>query len=635
MGGGWGIVLLGAMVALWFSTRPVCAQTTLGETSIEEILRLLDDDDERERIAETLQALWISPLDLNRATTEDLLSIPFFDAFFVRQLLLERSRRGGFASVYDLKGVSGAPLSYLPLLEPFLTVSPRMPLPSNEGRAVSMLGLLVGVDVSKSSSWRSRSGQGLVYERKASKGWSAYIAAEHDRGEPLLPLRSGLMDHWSWTLTKTWEKNQETKGSILIGDYRVDIGLGLLMGMSRSYFSNLESLGGTPALGKRVLRPHRSWREYGFLRGVAAEIPIGEGRKIYLFGGYESIDARIAQGKIQTIYRTGLHTSDTELRYRHTARRETLGGYLSVGDDSPIHLGLGAMGYRYRGETGTLRKCLPNGLKEPSVAVSMDYRIEWRKVLLWGEGLLPIRQPLSMIGGISFFDDVIGRCTLSARYLGKDYVSPYGAPESRYSAARNEKAVSLSWYGEMARGVSGGVYGEYFQSLEPETRRRTVGGKVFSVRLDYRDMGIHLGLKWRGVFVDDTQRHTLKLTLDRRWAEHWRLKIGGQIAYQASAGVSKTGYLRLGYESQMYQCEGGLQWFDTSSLPIRADVAYMPYHYYVPMLRGAGVRLTSKLKISMGKHTVLQLRYSPTFYIHKPSTPLVPLLDLALTFRRP
>jgi competence ComEA-like helix-hairpin-helix protein len=47
------------------------------------------------------------PLDLNSATREELIALPGIGEKLAEAILLERSRRGRFASVEDLKVVSG------------------------------------------------------------------------------------------------------------------------------------------------------------------------------------------------------------------------------------------------------------------------------------------------------------------------------------------------------------------------------------------------------------------------------------------------------------------------------------------------------------------------------------------------
>ncbi|WP_148296738.1 hypothetical protein [Porphyromonas cangingivalis] len=74
---------------------------------------------------------------------------------------------------------------------------------------------------------------------------------------------------------------------------------------------------------------------------------------------------------------------------------------------------------------------------------------------------------------------------------------PYASPESRYSNARNEKALSATWHGEVGRGLLGTLYAEYYRSLVPDPRRRSEQGRLFSARLDYRHRDFMATIRWR------------------------------------------------------------------------------------------------------------------------------------------
>ena len=602
---------------------------------MELLLRHIDDEEERERVAEVLQTLLDHPLDLNKATSEELSSVPFFDAFFVRSLLLERSRRGGFRSVYDLKQINGAPILYLPLLEPLLTVSP-MEAAARPSPRRSRLHLGVSMDVSKGVSLTDRLAPMIHFESLSERSWSAYLVAERDRGEPARPLHHGLFDHLSFTLTKAWAGRTDSKldHSVLFGDFRVNTGQGLVMGMSRSYFSRLENRMGTPFFTQSPLRPHRSAREYDYLRGVAGRLSMTQALSLNLFCGYEPLDARIEGRQVITLYHTGIHRKAAELKHRHSARREVVGGYLSF-DREVLHLGLLTVAHRYKGQEGTLVRHTPSGHQEPTLTTALDWKIQVGDLLLWGESSLPVHQAPATTAGLSLYDDYWGLWTLAGRYLGKDYATPYASPESRYANTHNEAALSATWHGEVARDMRGTLYAEYYRSPVPDPRRRSRRGTLFSARLDYQHKDIMATIRWRSTITDETRRHSLRVTLDRNISPEWGLKLGGQLSSSHPSAISKAVSVRLRYTKEKLQCEGGIHLFDTRELPLRADVAYMPYSYYTPMLRGTGLRLTTKVRLPLTPRILLHLRYTPTLYFRHPTTPISPLLDLSLSHRLP
>ena len=177
------------------------------------------------------------------------------------------------------------------------------------------------------------------------------------------------------------------------------------------------------------------------------------------------------------------------------------------------------------------------------------------------------------------------------------------------------------------------LYAEYYRSLVSDPRRRSEQGRLFSARLDYRHRDFMAIVRWRSHLTDEDQRHSLRMTLDRTMSSGWTIRFGGQLSFRHLSALSKAVSLRLRYAQEKLRCEGGLHLFDTRDLPLRADAAYMPYNYYIPMLRGAGLRLITKMRLSLSPRTLLHLRYTPTLYFRRPTTPLSPLLDLALSHR--
>lgn len=619
------ILLFGTVVALCLLCLHARGQEVSAEEALELILRHIDDSEERQQASELLQSLSDNPLDLNTASSEALLSLPFCDKFFVHNLLLERSQKGGFKSVYDLKHISGAPTVYLPLLAPFLKVSPTYEDYRTPRRQRLHVG--VGTDISGGMGFYDRLAPMVHFESLSDRGWSAYLVTERDRGEPAQALHRGVFDHLSFTLSRALRT-----GTIILGDFRVSTGQGLVMGMSRSYFSNLERQMGMPSFGRSTVRPHRSTREYGYLRGISGKITPNDLLTLHLFTGYEALDARIEKGQILTLYRTGMHRTPSELSYRHTARREAIGGYLSL-DDKVFHLGLLGVAHRYTGKDGALTRHTPTGQKEPPFTSSIDWQIHLGDLLFWGEGVIPLHRSPAAVAGLSLYDDYLGRWTLSGRYLGESHTAPYASPESRFANARNESALSASWHGEVGRGLTGTLYAEYYRSLTPDPHRGANEGKLFSARLDHQGRGTRSSLWWRSTLTDKGQRHSLRMTTDLSINKSWVLKAGGQVSFRALSDLSKAVYIRLRYALEKVECEGGLHLFDTGEVPLRADASYMPHCYYTPMLRGAGLRWISKVRLSLGSRTLLHLRYTPTLYFRRPSTPLAPLLDIALSHK--
>ena len=78
--------------------------------------------------------------------------------------------------------------------------------------------------------------------------------------------------------------------------------------------------------------------------------------------------------------------------------------------------------------------------------------------------------------------------------------------------------------------------------------------------------------------------------------------------------------------------EAGLHYFSATTGVIRADQPYLPWRYYVPFLRGKGLRTTLQTHYHLGNlHCYLRAAF--THYQVDPTTPLPSLLEVAFTYR--
>lgn len=583
--------------------------------SSETILSLIEEPEARERAAEELQRLELHPLDLNRATAEELSRVPLLDPFFIRNLLLYRSQRGRIDSIYDLKEVQGVQLRSLELLMPYLTVDDPSERPQRREREH-----YVG------SQYRDRS-TSLLLRTTGSDGrtldWA--LVGETDRGEPFRPIREGVMDFLSGSL-----RYRADRTTVILGDQRLTTGRGLVLGQGLSLFSSSIYGTGIPDLTLSRLRPHRSAREYAFLRGVGVEQKVGP-VDLLLFAGYEPLDARISKGRILTLYNGGLHRDASAQRHRRTARREMAGGNLSL-DGGGGHLGVTGLLYRHRSREGaTLRPPERYPDRTTLLEGSIDGHWMGERLLAVGEVTLAGRDRQAAEGSVTYLDEeTIGALTLSGRYYGEERYSPYGAADSYYSSGRDEWGCRLQWHGEVARFVEGTVLVDRFRRLSPE---RPPAGTMLLMRLSRSTYHGSTMLYARWLQVPDRPRRlTLRLSSDRPWGSRLTLRYSLRLHHTEGAGFGGEAMTRLRYDDgSRLLGEVGLQAHSLRQGQMaRAVLPWMPYMYGAPMLRGRGLLLSGRLRWRIDRHLSLSGRlYHAITAGHTPTTDL----SLALLYR--
>ena len=591
------------------------------EEIIEEILGLIDSAEELEIVHERLDRLSAHPIDLNQADAEELATLPFLDDFAIRNILLYRSQHSGFRSIYDLKNVQGIPFDRLPLLEPFITAGDS---PYSFGTHRTRQRMVIGGSVPFEKE-AFRPGMFLRYEGDADK-FAWHLSLERDRDEPWLPLRKGGFDFAGAAVS--WESGEH---QAVLGDYRITTGQGLLMGQSLSYFSSIE-YGGASVTGRTTLKAHRSFREIGFLRGLAGRTKLGA-FGLTAFFGFEPIDARIEEGRIRTLYGTGLHRTAGERRYRHTARREVAGTYISYDPDERLHAGVTGVAYRYRRSTDGMTLLPPVGqnAKQLTLLASVDVRYLARDWQVFAESTMPAgKDAWAVQGGAEYSSDRLGKFTLQGRYLGRMNFAPYGRPDSYSSTGRDERGLRVIWQGELARWTTGTLYFDRFSKLLPGSK----ASNVLTARIEYAEGENRLVLYGRYIRrEEEPERFTLTLQGKRRFGRYLTLQAEPRISKTAGERLSYAVSARIRYQKEPFTSDFSLQYFDLKGNAVmRGYAPYMPLMYGSQMLRHGGWFATGRVSYAVSESLGLNLRLSHLYYTKGGLSP-VSLMDLSMTVK--
>lgn len=600
---------------------PLAAQEP-ASGAVEAILGLIVGEEEREVVAERLERLLRNPVDINAATAEELGDLPFLDDFAIRNLLLYRSQHSGFRNIYELKLVQGMPTGLLPLLEPFITAGTSPYMVAYPVRTKQELLLGTGFAFGTNAPKPALS---VRYEG-AKKEWGWHFAAEKDKGEAWLPFREGLFDYLTGSVS--WTK--DGFGAVL-GDFRLTTGQGLVLGQTLSYFSSLQYSGAVSG-GEARLSSHRSFRETGFLRGIAGRGKWG-GFSLVAFLGYEPVDARVEEGRIRTLYPGGLHRDAGERRYRHTARRETIGGYFAYDRGETLHLGLTAMAYRYRKVTDGSR-LLPQvrvSDREMPLLTSADFRYSGRHLMVFLESVIPSRrEAYAAQGGAALWSDRLGTLTLQGRWYGTGNYAPFGRPDGYSSTGRDERGIRLMWRGEVAMWTTATLFYDRF-------RKTTAGERashLLSAKVSYlRDRTLVMADARFFSKVGAPERWSLTVQGERQIREWLIVRAGSRLLGTEGerAGFALSGRARCLYDPLTIDLSA--QYFDLSKGSVIPGYApYMPMMYGTRMLRNSGWFFACGVRYAVTETARLNFRVSHLYYT-RGTLPGGTFPDLSLTVK--
>jgi hypothetical protein len=250
---------------------------------------------------EQVERLLERQIDINRASAQRLLAIPWLNPFLAYRIVAVRETLGGFASVEQLRLVPGMTAETFDAVRPFLRTAGS--LPAWTGRAVSR----VGADSVGGGATGLR-----ILNRLELQSNHMRVAAltEKDRGE------ASAFDFLS-----AGAEFRLGRLRAALGDFTAGFGQGLVL--SAPHWRS--SLLGRTEQGGRNVRLVSSAVEASYLRGGAAEVVLGRWNAC-LLASYAGRDARLNEdGSVERLVGSGVHDDSASLAGRNAVREATAG----------------------------------------------------------------------------------------------------------------------------------------------------------------------------------------------------------------------------------------------------------------------------------------------------------------------
>ena len=370
---------------------------------------------------------------------------------------------------------------------------------------------------------------------------------------------------------------------VIVGDYRIGFGEGLVMG------SSIWSSKSTPPLKMQSgIRPMTSMDEVNFLRGAAVTLAFGKHISLSAFGSYRKRDATLTkEGEVQTLLTSGYHRTNTEWERRRNVVSWVGGGNFQW-QGGGFHLG--ATGYWQQfgrplnpGKQ-TYRAIYPKGKAFGTVGVNYGYT-RYRLSLAGETAYSTAGRGIATINRASWN---IGRnYILSAvqRFYSYQYHSFYSSALSENSNAQNESGVLVHLQAEPLAGLQLTAYADFFYHPWPRYRMtHSSTGQEFMLQGAYAISRRHnllaryqLKRKENGDRMEPHHRVKLQWTCEA--SKHWRLQTTGSFhSVLASKGFMLTQNVRFTLAKPNLSLNGQLGWFHTDDYLSRIYV-YQPALY--------------------------------------------------------
>ena len=427
---------------------------------------------------QTLEALHAAPINLNNATREQLLSLPFLSEEQADSILAYRERKHGFEGLGELQFVSG--LSFADRQKLALFVSAE-PLPRTLSAKERFFGgkheLTARLDVpfykragqkANADGEKAYAGSPLAnairYRYNARDKSVRYGATfEKDAGEPFASHGNWPYDYNSFYFAL---RPKGTRHEILVGDYRLHWGEGLVFG-NRFYMFSAQSLLSAARTPDAAARPNTGIDENRFFRGAAATLRFGAWA-VSAAISYRKLDARITDDTIRTFQTTGYHRTASELARKDTAAAFTAAARVDW-QSNRVSLGAGAYYSGFNHDVSPEARKYNAYYFRGKAAAGLSANYLWRGRGFDVAGELAFDQDFHLAAynslAIHAVEDL--KITLQHRYFARAYAAPYARAYAAGSRVANQHAVLLAAAYEGFSRLTLSGYVHYARFLSP------------------------------------------------------------------------------------------------------------------------------------------------------------------------
>lgn len=591
----------------------------------------------KEELIEQIYFLQKNPLNLNSAKEAELqlLGLDDFQIFSLQHYIRET---GELKSIHELSVINGFTSQQIEEIIKYVCVKPIQWKPSLRLDSVFTksnheIRTQYKQVLEKSKGYLRDDGkgyQGLPFATQMRYKFNYFdrlefsFVGDKDAGEPL------FMDYYSMQFTI---RDIGALQQLTIGDYRLNFGEGLAIGQgfSLSYLNNNAILKNN----NFGITPHRSSTEYGYNRGVAANVKLWNA-DLFLFASMDRIDY---SGSILT---TGLHRTESEILKKDSNIARMMGAHLNYGYKG-LQLGSTFLYYDYRDSikhsSSAYQEYYFSGIQNSVIATNVSYL--YRRLRFFSELSVSQNQATALIAGLQI--NLAYKTTLSAsfRNYDKDYQNFYSNALGAQSKVVNEQGFNINFSHRLNEKWNYYLATDFFR-FPFKTYISQEGAKGFKIRGElnyYPKENTHLRITYkcnnREEDIDDENNTFLHFNVLQQLQFYFQTQITPYFYLHSRLGYSHTntfesnknnGYYVLMegiYKSKQIPFQINLRYayFDTKNYDNRFSVYEynLPVNYSTAIFYDKGHRMYFYLKADITKRIDISFRYAVTLFSEKES----------------
>ena len=637
---------------------PACSAQNPSQSLIEDIFEDLSvnnsvdnavNEPNWENELEELSVRLHEPVDLNRATRQQLEQFPFLSDIQIEHLLAYIYVHGQMETLYELQLIEDMDRQTIQYLLPFVCIKAinnessfrwktmlksamkygknevltRIDIPfyKRRGYEHTYLGPSVYNSVKYAFRYRDQLYAGLV--------------AEKDAGEPFFALhnRQGY-DYYSFYLLL---QNCGRVKSLAVGNYRLSFGQGLVI--STDYLLGKTVYASSFNTRSGGIKKHSFTDETNYFRGAAATVSITKQWSVSGFYSHRSLDGVLTDGEITSIYKTGLHRSQKEADKKNLFTMQLTGGNVSY-QQNRIRLGITGIYYVFN------RPYEPQltGYSQYNIHgnqfynFGIDYACRWHRFSFQGETAMG-KQGSATLNRLQYSPVEGTQLMIVQRYYSYNYWAMFAHSFGEGSTVQNEQGYylgletspfrhwhffasfdlfSFPWKKYRISQPSRGVDGLFQATFTPHShltmylkyrykqKERDLTGSKENLTLPI----FHHQLRYRlNYFGGDVFSSRTTLDYNHFHSQDRAASKGYQVTQMISsqlpwtrlfADVQGSYFSTDDYDSRVYVSEKGLL-----------------YTFYTPSFQGCGFRCAVRLRYELNEHWMLITKFGETIYLDR------------------
>lgn len=539
----------------------------------EKLLENVLEDSEDSKLLDQMEYLKTKPLDLNKATREELEVIPYMTTMVAKKIFDYRTYNGNFKSKRDLLKIDGISQELYEKIKVFVVAknSKSDYVKDETGKVLKeseylSSNVLKNIDIK----FRSRVQQDLQDRKGFTTGdypgskqkvynrlTGLYNGKDFDIGGNFTiekdPGETSYTDYYSGYLEMN---NWKFVKKILAGDYILNFGQGLGLWTSLAYSKGSEAV---DIIKKRSFNidSYRSTNEVQFFRGAATNVEY-KNYNFFFFYSNNYFDASIDTtfDEVSSIYFDGYHRTLSEKNRQNAGMERLLGGRVFA-DYGFLRLGATYWTSQFSKPVGAdSSKQLFNFSGDKANMVSFDYDVVYKNFNLFGEFA---RSQSSSIAGVSALQISLIKGA-NAIFLYRNYpenfapVHSFGFGENNGNT-QNENGVYAGLSLKPLKGLSIDTYFDQFKfPYRTYSNPVSTSGNDFLLNSEYKiSKGFLVYMKYRNKnkeearsITDEFERSVKKI--DNRNQMNFRLGFDFDISSDIRV-KSRYEYVMVKYDN--------------------------------------------------------------------------------------